>query len=89
MFNHQHLLRQPRIATVMAPNTGRQFKAVFAQANAQLRSTFGMEMTELPLKERVTISQRRGTDIPSKPRKQEKPKEKNTIVFLLHRGLVH
>lgn len=44
---------------VMAPNTGRQFKHIFEQANHQLRSTFGCEMTELPQKERVTVSQKR------------------------------
>ena len=43
----------------MAPHTGRQFKNVFAEANQHLRSTFGMEMTELPQKEKVTISQKR------------------------------
>ncbi|GAB7353044.1 hypothetical protein MBLNU459_g3597t1 [Dothideomycetes sp. NU459] len=37
----------------------RQFKAVFAGAQTQLRTTFGMEMTELPLKEKVTLAQRR------------------------------
>ena len=43
----------------MIPNTGRQFKHVFAEAQAQLRSVFGMELTELPVKEKVTISQKR------------------------------
>ena len=43
----------------MAPNTGRQFKHVFAEAQEQLRSVFGMELTELPVKEKVTISQKR------------------------------
>ena len=43
----------------MAPNTGRQFKHVFAEAQDQLRSVFGMELTELPVKEKVTISQKR------------------------------
>lgn len=43
----------------MAPNTGRQFKHIFASAQDQLRSVFGMEMTELPQKEKVTISQKR------------------------------
>ncbi|KAL9003382.1 MAG: hypothetical protein Q9188_003731 [Gyalolechia gomerana] len=43
----------------MAPNTGRYFKIIFAEANHQLRSTFGCEMTELPQKEKVTISQKR------------------------------
>ena len=45
--------------TVMAPNTGRQFKHVFTEAQEQLRSVFGMELTELPVKEKVTISQKR------------------------------
>ena len=43
----------------MAPNTGRQFKHVFSEAQNQLRSIFGMEMTELPQKDKVTISQKR------------------------------
>ena len=43
----------------MAPNTGRQFKHVFTEAQEQLRSVFGMEMTELPVKEKVTVSQKR------------------------------
>lgn len=44
---------------VMAPNTGRQFKHVFTEAQERLRSVFGMELTELPVKEKVTISQKR------------------------------
>ena len=43
----------------MAPNAGRQFKHVFGEAQEQLRSVFGMELTELPVKEKVTISQKR------------------------------
>ncbi|CAD6582265.1 MAG: hypothetical protein ASARMPREDX12_000890 [Alectoria sarmentosa] len=46
-------------AKVMAPNTGRQFKHVFTEAQEQLRSVFGMELTELPVKEKITISQKR------------------------------
>lgn len=38
----------------------RQFKTVFGEAQTQLRVTFGMEMTELPLKDKVTLAQRRG-----------------------------
>ena len=44
---------------VLAPNSGRQFRHVFAEAQEQLRSVFGMELTELPVKEKVTISQKR------------------------------
>lgn len=43
----------------MAPNAGRQFKHLFTEAQEQLRSVFGMELTELPVKEKVTISQKR------------------------------
>ncbi|KAI9858074.1 MAG: hypothetical protein M1813_007886 [Trichoglossum hirsutum] len=38
---------------------GRWFKQVFEEAQKQLRGKFGMEMTELPMREKVTISQRR------------------------------
>ena len=44
----------------MAPNTGRQFKLVFMLAQDQLRTVFGMEITELPQKDKITISQKRG-----------------------------
>ena len=50
---------QADAAPVMAPNSGRQFKHVFSEAQNQLRSVFGMEMTELPQKDKVTISQKR------------------------------
>lgn len=43
----------------MAPNTGRQFKLIFNEAQSQLRDVFGMELTELPIKEKVTITQKR------------------------------
>ncbi|KAI9794537.1 MAG: hypothetical protein M1816_004424 [Peltula sp. TS41687] len=38
---------------------GRQFKYVFARAQIELREKFGMEMVELPMREKITISQRR------------------------------
>ena len=44
----------------MAPHAGRQFKSIFEEANHQLRSTFGCQMTELPQKEKITVSQKRG-----------------------------
>ena len=43
----------------MAPNTGRQFKHIFEEAQEQLRSVFGMELTELPQREKVKVSQKR------------------------------
>lgn len=38
----------------------RQFKHVFQSAQTHLRSVFGMEMCELPAKERITVQQKRG-----------------------------
>lgn len=48
---------------VLGAHGGRQFKHVFEEAQKELRDKFGMEMTELPVKEKVTISQRRGMGI--------------------------
>jgi hypothetical protein len=48
-------------AKVLGEQGSRQFKAVFEAAQKVLRTKFGMEMTELPGREKVTIHQRRGT----------------------------
>ena len=45
-------------ARVMGTHT-RQFRKVFASAQQQLREVFGMEMTELPVKEKITLQQKR------------------------------
>ncbi|KAL8720612.1 MAG: hypothetical protein Q9225_002548 [Loekoesia sp. 1 TL-2023] len=58
-YSRQPIRRSDITTKVMAPGTGRQFKSVFEEANHQLRSTFGCEMTELPQKEKITISQKR------------------------------
>lgn len=47
-------------AKVLGEQGSRQFKLVFDQAQRELRQRFGMEMTELPAREKVTITQRRG-----------------------------
>lgn len=47
--------------TVMAPGTGRHFKYVFSEAQERLRNVFGMQMVELPQKEKISISQKRGS----------------------------
>lgn len=39
---------------------GRKFKEVFIRAQAELKGVFGMEMVELPAREKVTIAQKRG-----------------------------
>ncbi|KAJ5582160.1 MAGE protein [Penicillium sp. DV-2018c] len=46
-------------AKVLGEQGSRQFKQVFNQAQAELRERFGMEMNELPVREKITISQRR------------------------------
>lgn len=40
----------------------RQFKQVFDAANSFLLDTFGMELVELPNKEKTTMRQKRGMD---------------------------
>lgn len=54
-------------AKVLGEQGTRQFKPVFESAQRVLQSVFGMEMIELPAREKVTISQRRGEYIPPTP----------------------
>ena len=49
---------------VLGPHA-RRFKEIFQLAQQELREVFGMTMVELPLREKVTISQRRGEGIVS------------------------
>ena len=44
---------------VLGSTGGRQFKTVFQQAQQQLQTVFGMNLVELPAKEKVTLQQRR------------------------------
>lgn len=54
-------IRRADIGTkVLGEGGSRQFKNVFEGAQRELLRTFGMQMVELPAKEKVTISQRRG-----------------------------
>lgn len=53
-------IRRAEISERVLGTAGRQFKAVFAQTQLQLRAVFGMEMVELPAREKVTLAQRRG-----------------------------
>lgn len=57
-FQRKPLRRGDISEKVLGPN-GRQFKSVFSEAQRQLREVFGMEMVELPAKEKVTLQQRR------------------------------
>ncbi|OQE14540.1 hypothetical protein PENFLA_c037G08346 [Penicillium flavigenum] len=54
-------------AKVLGEQGSRQFKLVFDQAQREMRQRFGMEMTELPAREKVTITQRRAAQKTEKP----------------------
>ncbi|KAJ5585186.1 uncharacterized protein N7459_004986 [Penicillium hispanicum] len=54
-------------AKVLGEQGSRQFKLVFDSAQRELRQRFGMEMTELPAREKVTITQRRAAQKTDKP----------------------
>ncbi|KAJ5408433.1 hypothetical protein N7509_002316 [Penicillium cosmopolitanum] len=54
-------------AKVFGEQGTREFKVVFEQAQKELRSRFGMEMVELPAREKTTISQRRAAQKTDKP----------------------
>jgi len=55
----RHPIRRADITTKVLLTQGRQFKNVFDAAQLALRQTFGMEMVELPAKEKVTMIQKR------------------------------
>lgn len=52
-------IRRADISEKVLGSEGRKFKAVFSHAQDQLRTVFGMEMVELPAREKVTLQQKR------------------------------
>ncbi|CAI7574435.1 unnamed protein product [Penicillium manginii] len=54
-------------AKVLGEQGTRRFKVVFEQAQKELKTRFGMEMVELPAREKTTISQRRAAQKTDKP----------------------
>jgi len=54
-------IRRAEISEKVLGTQGRQFKKVFEEAQEQLRHVFGMQMVELPTKEKVTIREKRGS----------------------------
>lgn len=52
-------IRRQDISTKVLGENSRQFKPVFEEAQNALRRTFGMEMLELPARERHTLTQKR------------------------------
>ncbi|KAF1985229.1 MAGE-domain-containing protein [Aulographum hederae CBS 113979] len=57
-FSRQPLRRNDINAKVLGTQT-RRFKEVFGEAQRQLRLVFGMEMTELPVKDKITTAEKR------------------------------
>lgn len=54
-------IRRADISTKVLGEQGtRMFKTVFEQAQRHLREKFGMEMVELPAREKISIAQRIG-----------------------------
>ncbi|KAK0254010.1 hypothetical protein LTR91_010521 [Friedmanniomyces endolithicus] len=74
-------IRRQMIREKVLGSAGRQFKPVFEQAQLQLRSVFGMEMVELPEKEKVTLAQKRAAKTQSQS--QSKTAQSYTLVSLL------
>lgn len=52
-------IRRADISEKVLGSQGRQFKSVFERAQLDLRAVFGMEMVELPARDKVTLQQRR------------------------------
>ncbi|WEW55253.1 hypothetical protein PRK78_000682 [Emydomyces testavorans] len=60
-------IRRNDISQKVLGEGSRQFKPVFAQAQKELRAVFGMQMVEQPVKEKLSISQRRAAQRAEKP----------------------
>lgn len=60
-YNRTSVKRKDINEKVIGGNGGSKlFNSVFAQTQIQLRSVFGMEMVELPAREKHTMRERRG-----------------------------
>ncbi|EEH20025.2 hypothetical protein PABG_02284 [Paracoccidioides brasiliensis Pb03] len=60
-YSRQVIRRTDIRDKVLGEQGARQFRNVFEGAQKELREKFGMQMVEQPLREKVTISQRRGS----------------------------
>jgi melanoma-associated antigen len=60
-YNRRPIRRGDITEKVLGTGSGAKvFKNVFNTAQMQLRSVFGMELVELPGREKVTLQQKRG-----------------------------
>ncbi|KAL1955330.1 hypothetical protein VTO42DRAFT_8670 [Malbranchea cinnamomea] len=66
-YSRQPIRRTDITAKVFGEQGSREFKYVFDEAQRVLRERFGMQMVELPLKEKITVSQRRAAQRAEKP----------------------
>jgi melanoma-associated antigen len=53
-------IRRADISEKVLGSQGRQFKTVFERAQTDLQAVFGMELRELPAKDKFTLQQKRG-----------------------------
>lgn len=58
-YQRKPLRRTDITEKVLGKDNSRSFKPVFAAAQAHLRNVFGMELTELPAREKITLRQKR------------------------------
>ncbi|KAL1974014.1 hypothetical protein VTN31DRAFT_5574 [Thermomyces dupontii] len=66
-YSRQPIRRTDINAKVFGEQGTRQFRTVFDRAQQELRALFGMQMVELPAKEKVTIRERRAAQRVEKP----------------------
>ncbi|OJJ57676.1 hypothetical protein ASPSYDRAFT_154678 [Aspergillus sydowii CBS 593.65] len=66
-YSRQPIRRVDISNKVLGEQGSRQFKVVFAEAQRVLADTFGMQLAELPGKEKVTIQQRRAAQKVERP----------------------
>ncbi|RAK87992.1 MAGE family protein [Aspergillus costaricaensis CBS 115574] len=66
-FSRLPIRRSDISIKVLGEQGTRQFKTVFEEAQRVLQEKFGMEMMELPVKEKVTVQQRRAAQKVEKP----------------------
>jgi melanoma-associated antigen len=67
---------------VLGPTSSRDaFKSVFADAQKTLRQTFGMELSELPLKDKVTVAQKRAAHTQTNAQSNTAPVTSKTYIL--------
>ena len=60
-YSRTPIRRSEVSAKVLEQSGARQFKVVFEKTQETLKRVFGMQMVELPAREKITLAQRRST----------------------------